>query len=835
MPLCSGTGPKNSCKICIIGEAPGETEERLGLPFVGEAGRKLDELLNNAGIVRSLCYVTNVIKERPRHNDASQFITFKQKQVLTTPAYDEYEKLLWAELATCSANVFVPMGNIALYALTRFQKITKRRGSIYAANVPGLEGRKVIPCLHPAYLLYKGHKERDSDNEDEKGFRHFVLPYVMHQDLKRVKEDSEYPELNLPKREMIIRPSFKDVLDYFLLLKDASEFAFDIETTPDEVSCISFCERPELTISIPFISSGGDYFDPLQESAIWRRISELLANKQKIKDIQNSPFDAVFLFRKFGIRTQNIDDTMLMQRILYPDLPASLEYMTSTLTREPYYKDEGKDEDRKLYAKDDQLWGYNAKDSAVTLEIARSLRGMLEKQGNMETFRRQSLVIEPCAYMSERGVYIDLAAARKRAEEIRLEEIQLKAEFSTYAPDVSPGSSKQLIDYFYTRCNIKPYRSRATGNPTVDANALKRLARRDDLPVGAKEAAQTVLKIRKIVKLASTYLEVPVDADSRLRCAYKTAVRTGRLSSTGNLWKTGTNMQNQPKVVRTYFKADPGYILVDPDLSQAENIVFANVAPEPVLLRAYAQGVDAHKVTYGLMFGIDPSKVSDAEGSSDIGDGSKSQRDWGKQFNYSLKYGLGFKAFALRVEIAEKEAKILVDKFLQIYPSVRNYQQNIQSMLAQNRTIVNCYGRKRFFMQPWGTELFQAAYAQIPQSTVADKINKDGLDFIYNNPICKDVELLAQVHDSVLFQIPIRLGPEKIAEIIRAIKASLEIPIPYHTPFVIPADAKVGFNWGKYNKKTNPLGCREIKEYSTLEETLELIIAEGAENGAQLS
>ncbi len=66
-------------KICIVGDAPGTSEVKLGKPFVGPAGHLLTECLQAAEIIRSSCYITNVIKEKPHGNNTSSFLDISKK------------------------------------------------------------------------------------------------------------------------------------------------------------------------------------------------------------------------------------------------------------------------------------------------------------------------------------------------------------------------------------------------------------------------------------------------------------------------------------------------------------------------------------------------------------------------------------------------------------------------------------------------------------------------------------------------------------------------------------------------------------------------------------
>ena len=114
---------------------------------------------------------------------------------------------------------------------------------------------------------------------------------------------------------------------------------------------------------------------------------------------------------------------------------------------------------------------------------------------------------------------------------------------------------------------------------------------------------------------------------------------------------------------------------------------------------------------------------------------------------------------------------------------------------------MNCLGRKRRFEDRWGDELFKEAYSFNPQSTVADKVNRDGLCYVYYT-ICgeyPEVEILNQVHDSIVYQIPLSYGVDKILEIINKVRLSMESPILWEDrSFSIPCDTQIGFNLDKH-------------------------------------
>jgi DNA polymerase I-like protein with 3'-5' exonuclease and polymerase domains len=232
------------------------------------------------------------------------------------------------------------------------------------------------------------------------------------------------------------------------------------------------------------------------------------------------------------------------------------------------------------------------------------------------------------------------------------------------------------------------------------------------------------------------------------------------------------------------------------------------------MIRAFENGIDLHRQTAALIFNKALDQVSDEDGSAPIGGGTFSERFWGKKANHSLNYDFGFKSFALLYEIPEADAKFIVDRYHTVYPGVRAYHAWVRSKLSKTRTLENCFGRKRLFLDRWGDELFKEAYAYIPQSTVAEKLNDHGLCFVYyNQQWFYPVELLNQIHDALAFQISTKHDFKIHAECILRIRDSLESPISWGaTQFSIPVDLKVGFGMDK--KKSKEV---KLREYATVE------------------
>jgi len=141
-----GEGPRNA-EVMFIGEAPGATEDEMGRPFVGAAGKLLTMALESAGIPRSSVYITNVVKCRPPSN--------------REPRPEEIEAcsvFLESQILLLKPRIIVTLGNVAgkkVFELgnLRWSGVTKMRGRLYTLSILGLKV-VVIPTIHPAAALY---------------------------------------------------------------------------------------------------------------------------------------------------------------------------------------------------------------------------------------------------------------------------------------------------------------------------------------------------------------------------------------------------------------------------------------------------------------------------------------------------------------------------------------------------------------------------------------------------------------------------------------------------------------------------------------------------------
>jgi DNA polymerase len=159
MPLAPFNG------IAIVGEAPGADEVKAGCPFVGDAGKRLNNALENAGIDRSHCLVINPFRFRPEGNKITNFFASHRAIVSngwhgsSLPAnigkkclvpHDQDVAIMWKIIEQVSPRILVALGNTAMWALTHQSGgVTSLAGTTLKAVLGDVP---VLVTYHPSYV-----------------------------------------------------------------------------------------------------------------------------------------------------------------------------------------------------------------------------------------------------------------------------------------------------------------------------------------------------------------------------------------------------------------------------------------------------------------------------------------------------------------------------------------------------------------------------------------------------------------------------------------------------------------------------------------------------------
>lgn len=322
----------------LVGEAWGEKEEELHVPFVGTSGWILDNMLSQVGLTRHDCYITNVFNLRPKpSNDVKNLCGSKTEGIANYPAlqkgkhvlrvYTSELERLYEEICKVNPNVLVALGATASWALLKSTGIKAIRGSIALSHpsLPLPRQYKVLPTYHPAAI------GRDWSQRP-----------VGISDLDKAKRESETPDFCRPARTLWLYPTLQDLARYEQEhIVSAESLAGDIETWNDQITCISFAPSPSSAIIIPFVSElrpGKNYWPTIDEELeAWNYVRRWCMMKPSTW--QNGMYDIQFLWRSYHIPvTLAEDDTMLLHHAWQPEMEKGLGFLASVYTDEVSWK-----------------------------------------------------------------------------------------------------------------------------------------------------------------------------------------------------------------------------------------------------------------------------------------------------------------------------------------------------------------------------------------------------------------------------------------------------------------------------------------------------------------
>lgn len=325
----------SSSKILFIGEAYGETEEKLRLPFQGASGSELRRMIASSGISPSDCSFTNVVNLRPPSNNFEllcekgrssiepPFNSPLTKGLYLKPEYHDQVRGLYADLKELSPTLVVPLGNTALWALSQQSpKISSVRGTLFRSPL----GYKCLPTFHPAAIL-----------------RAWDLHPVLLADLMKVRYEAETPEITRPNRKVYIEPTLSDLAEWFERIRVAPRISIDTETKrfgPSyQITCVGFAISPQEAFVLPFVRGEKSYWPDLEsEFQAWNFVREVCA-LPILKIFQNYFFDLYVLWKVVRIPVLSpVRDTMISHHALFPELEKSLAFQGSIYTKEPAWK-----------------------------------------------------------------------------------------------------------------------------------------------------------------------------------------------------------------------------------------------------------------------------------------------------------------------------------------------------------------------------------------------------------------------------------------------------------------------------------------------------------------
>ncbi|NJK56289.1 MAG: DNA polymerase I [Pleurocapsa sp. SU_5_0] len=533
-------------------------------------------------------------------------------------------------------------------------------------------------------------------------------------------------------------------------------------------------------------------------------LKPILESDRYPKAFQNAKFDRLVLHHQ-GINLRGVVfDTMLASYVLDPEKTHNLGDLSERYGLEvkaKSYKDLGIPKGKTIADLDIAVVAdYCGLDAYATYYLVDKLKVKLREFPELEKLLLDvEQPLEPVlATMENTGIRLDIKYLQQFAQQLNQDLLKLEQDtYQAAGEEFNLSSPKQLSVILFEKLGLDLKKSRKTKTGySTNQQVLEKL--RGDHPV-----IDNMLEYRTLAKLKSTYVDaLPAlvrKSTGRLHTDFnQSVVATGRLSS------SNPNLQNIPirtefsRQIRQAFIPEEGWLLVAADYSQIELRILAHLSQEPVLIDAYCNGKDVHRVTAQLLF--------------DKLDITAEERRLGKIINFGVIYGMGAQRFSRESGFKTDVGKQFIEKYREQYAQVFGYLENVKKQAIAQGYVQTILGRRRY------VHLFSDSLKLLRGSDPA-VINLDHLDYSYtdaqtlraaaNAPIqgssadiikiamikLQDIlqdyqaRLLLQVHDELVLEVP----PEEWQQLQPIIKSTMEDAVKLSIPLAV--DINAGKNW----------------------------------------
>lgn len=390
-------------------------------------------------------------------------------------------------------------------------------------------------------------------------------------------------------------------------------------------------------------------------------------------------------------------------------------------------------------------------------------------------------LVETLYDMEQCGVRVEADELKAYGEKLGVRIHELEQEIYEEAGEIfNINSPKQLGVILFEKMGLQGGRKTKTGYSTA-ADVLEKLA--PEYPIVAK-----ILEYRQMAKLKSTYadgLAGFIQADGRIHGKFhQTITATGRLSS------AEPNLQNIPvrmelgRLIRKVFIPEDGFVFVDADYSQIELRILAHCSGDDMLINAYRQAQDIHRITASQVFHVPFDEVTDL------------QRRNAKAVNFGIVYGISSFGLSQDLSISRKEAAEYIEQYFLTYPGIKTFLDNTVASAREHGYVETLFGRRRPMPELKSSNYMQRSFGErvamnAPiQGTAADiiKLAMIGVSRRLKEKQMKS-RLVLQVHDELLIETYI---PE-LEQVEEILKEEMERAADLKVPLLV--DMHTGNNW----------------------------------------
>ena len=280
---------------------------------------------------------------------------------------------------------------------------------------------------------------------------------------------------------------------------------------------------------------------------------------------------------------------------------------------------------------------------------------------------------------------------------------------------------------------------------------------------------------------------LPAEVNPKTGRVHTTFAQT--VAATGRLASNNPNLQNIPirsergqEVRRAFVTKDDDHVLLAADYSQIELRLVASMSGDEAMIESFQKGEDIHAATASRVFGIPLDEVT------------RTQRSHAKTVNFGIIYGVSAFGLSNQTDLSRSESKDLIDAYFNTYPKLKEFMDEQIAFARKHGYVETVLGRRRYLptinSQNWvvkGQAERTAINAPV-QGSAADVIK---VAMVKLHEILRDyqTQMLLQVHDELVFEVP----KTELDEIKPRIISTMEEALTFNVPLVV--DCGIGKNW----------------------------------------
>ncbi len=540
-------------------------------------------------------------------------------------------------------------------------------------------------------------------------------------------------------------------------------------------------------VGFSLVNSKGHFFISTQkalESPVFKAWAEDGEKKKTVYDVKRTEV----VLRHHGIHLKGVTfDLMIASYLANPS--ETIDDVTSVANRYGFHAIQtddvfyGKGVKRRI-PEETELADHLVRKALILNDLEAKLEAELKDNQQLELYYDLEM---PLAFiladMEYLGVKVDIERLQSMGEEFktRLKDLE-EIIFSLVGESFNINSPKQLGIILFEKLGLPALKKTKTGYST-SADVLEKLEK-------DHEVIRQILDFRQLGKLQSTYivglLKIVNKKTDKVHTIFNQALtQTGRLSSTDpNLQNIPIRLEEGRKIRQAFVPSEKDWLIFAADYSQIELRVLAHISNDQSLIEAFKEGMDIHTKTAMDVFHVSKDEVT------------SNMRRHAKAVNFGIVYGISDYGLSQSLHITRKEAGQFINRYLESYPGVKEYMDEIVMEAKQKGFVTTLLHRRRYLPEITSRNFNLRSFAERTamntpiQGSAADIIKKamiEMADRLSSEGL--KTRLLLQVHDELIFEAP----PEEIEKLKVIVPDVMENCVELQVPLKV--DYAYGPTW----------------------------------------